>query len=128
MEGVITRRFNFFFKLFIIWVVLVLTIFLSSSHLRVHFYAGIKNIVVLTIMGLSSISFQVGRRRMSFSDTLEDIVDEKGKYSPVSEKIWIFMSYLSLAMSSVGLGFYFYLSLCKVFGWSTAWATTRLIQ
>lgn len=75
-------------------------------------------------MGLSSILIYASKNEFSYSDTLEDIVKEKGRYSPTSAKITICMAYFSLFFPFIGQASEFVFSCCVLFNFSTRWFTT----
>ena len=126
--SLISRKFQFAYKSYFIFFLVINAIYLSSEQFRFYFKVFLFKNIVSSLMGFGSIAIYMSRTRMKFTDTLEDIVHEKGGYSQTSERLLIFFSYLSIVFSVLLLSFNFSYSLCKVFGYSVDWAHTPMMK
>lgn len=123
----VSKRFSFFYKIYIVIFLLINSIFISSSDLRIYFKHFFMNLLVSALMGFGSLAIYISKTQMKLTDRLEDIVNEKGSYSKTTEKFFICLAYVSLLMAVSQQTFWFYYSLSHVLGWSLDWAHRPLL-
>lgn len=117
----ISKRFQFCYKVYLLWVLSNVAIYIFAESFRAIYKRFLFHFIVFTLMGLNSIFIYASKNEFSFSDTIEDIVKERGRYSPTSAKISVCMAYISLLMPFFFQLTEFIYSWCVLFDLPTNW-------